>query len=756
MKKTLKSIALAAACVLGVAGLVACEEKHEHAWSYESDPTKHRQVCDCEEKTEWEPHVWGEWVVTKEATEAEKGSRKHTCTVCGEEVSEDLKQLSPELAVNTAPMAVYAQVPADWETVNIYYWNGQEGDKNTLDPGYAVGWPGVPMTLVDENTHLWGYEIPVGVENVIFYNGSVQTVDIALAKVKNLYVLSAEANAEGKFDSTYSTYTPKDTDPELAKPVFKEEGYVISYVTVLEGWENANVYWYGSAKNCDDFPGVAMTAVEGATNVYTFDKVPDDATHVIFSSGDTQTIDIPVVKGLNGYIIQEEVDEKSHHLAKNGDYNLATKAIDEVTLVDFYAQVPAEWEEVYIHFWEGAAGLKPAGWPGVEMTVVDADKHIYKYTIDSRVTTIIIDAGEDVKNEAGETTTDKPQTPNTLINVEGVNGVIVTAADNENGAQAVLAKYENETMTEVTVEKTTPVFYVVGSVAALGEDSTWQFVDAGKLEINADETEATITLSLAAGDAFKVSVQGWAVQFKSSSIELGTAFAADGENIKVVTPGTYVFTVSDLQGTPTLTITAKPADPQPQPSEATPHTDTYDYALITDIAADKAALTQENFTGANAFLTVNGSVTYRNKQLDPNAKAPNCIEIKNDALQVTFKGTGTITITFSSTGSTNKSRLMLKAADGTIIEGETTATKITATEEGTKKNEDGTTSAVTVDEIGAYEVTGTTMVTVTFTITEAGTYTICSPSGITGRGCRIGSIVMVDNYKDETQTEAQA
>ncbi|MDE7384889.1 MAG: starch-binding protein [Anaeroplasmataceae bacterium] len=547
MKKILKTLAFVLVGVFAVTALVACGSKHEHKYTYESDNTKHKAICECGEENPYEPHTWGEWTVTKEATENEKGSRKHTCTVCGKEVSEDIKQLDPELAVNTAALAVYAQVPADWETVNIYYWNSLSGDANTLDPGYAVGWPGVPMTLVDEAKHLWGYELPIGVENVIFNDGSTQTVDIKLAKAKNLYVLGAEANGEGKFEITYDSYTKKDTDPELAKPVLKEAGFVVTYVTVLEDWENVNVYWYGSAKGCE-WPGVAMEAVEGATNVYTFAKVPDDATHVIFNNGTVQTVDIPVVKGLNGFILQEEVNE-GKHLAKTGEFNLGTKVIDEVTLVDFYAQVPADWEEVYIHLWEGAAGLKPAGWPGAKMTLVDAEKHIWKYTIDAKVATIIINAGADTE------TVDLPQTPNTLINVEGVNAVIVTAADSKDGAAAALAKYADGEITEVVVEKTTPVYYVVGDVKALS--TTWNFADDGKLVINGDETESALTLALVAGDSFKVAVEGWSAEFGYFA-ELGAAFENDNGNIKVVTAGNYEFKVTDLNGTPALSITLKP------------------------------------------------------------------------------------------------------------------------------------------------------------------------------------------------------
>ncbi len=628
MKKTLKSIALAAACVLGVAGLVACEEKHEHTWSYEPDPTKHRQVCECEEKTVWEPHVWGDWVETEAATLDKKGSHYRICSVCNYKETADIDQLTPATGETTAEWtAVYAQVPAEWTEVNIYYWN--DAKNGNLSSDYEVGWPGKAMTLVNETDHIYGYQLPKGVDRVIFNNaGKPQTIDLKWSPDRNMFVVGTAT--EGNLPATYKSYTPKDTDPELAKPEKNDPiEYVTMYVQLPEAWETCNLHFWGAPVGNTDWPGLAMTKVADQENVWMCDKV---------------------VKGANAFIVNNKV----------GDAGVQTGNIESV---------PAE-----------------------------------------------------------------------------ANAFIVTQ-DGENYVGAP-AKYENGTFTplEVKIDKTITELYVRGDMNA------WAADPAGQLKI--ENNEASIEIEIKAGQNFKVSDSKWTGWSTFGYVDsLGAEFeAGDGGNIKCVVDGTYIIKVANLADgeTPVLTITAKPADPQPQPSEATPHTNTYDYALITGATADREKIGQDKFTGANAFLTVmEGKVTYRNKALDTTGKAPDCIEIKDEALQVTFKGTGTITITFSSTGGTNKSRLMLKAADGTIIEGETTATKITATDEVDK-------NGAAVNEVGAYEVTGTTMVTVTFTITEAGTYTICSPSGVTTRGCRIGSIVMVDNYKDETQTEAQA
>lgn len=150
---------------------------------------------------------------------------------------------------------------------------------------------------------------------------------------------------------------------------------------------------------------------------------------------------------------------------------------------------------------------------------------------------------------------------------------------------------------------------------------------------------------------------------------------------------------------------------------------TFDYDKLSGVSGlgDNAALSQTNFTGDLAFLTVGSGVAYRT--------SPKCIQSKGSGLSVEFKGTGTITIVFSSTGGSNVSRIGLKK-DGTYISASEIGSGITA---------------VTDTEAGAYSVEGTGQVSITFTVTEAGTYVIDCPSGVTGRATRIFSIVMVDN-----------
>ena len=58
--------------------------EHEHSYSEEwnSDENNHWQECSCGEKLNVANHTYGDWKVTKEATETEEGSRERGCAVC--------------------------------------------------------------------------------------------------------------------------------------------------------------------------------------------------------------------------------------------------------------------------------------------------------------------------------------------------------------------------------------------------------------------------------------------------------------------------------------------------------------------------------------------------------------------------------------------------------------------------------------------------------------------------------------------------
>ncbi|MDD6970139.1 MAG: formylglycine-generating enzyme family protein [Treponema sp.] len=70
------------------------EHTHTYSTEWTSDAENHWYECRCGEKSEKAKHSFGNWTVTKEATEETEGSKKRTCTVCGYTATEAIEKLA--------------------------------------------------------------------------------------------------------------------------------------------------------------------------------------------------------------------------------------------------------------------------------------------------------------------------------------------------------------------------------------------------------------------------------------------------------------------------------------------------------------------------------------------------------------------------------------------------------------------------------------------------------------------------------------
>ena len=101
MKKTHRwlSAFVLVALVFAVAGCQIDSDRHEHSFSkdWTSDATDHWHAATCEHTKEVSgkaTHTFGEWTVTKAATEEAEGSRARSCTVCGYTATEAIEKLA--------------------------------------------------------------------------------------------------------------------------------------------------------------------------------------------------------------------------------------------------------------------------------------------------------------------------------------------------------------------------------------------------------------------------------------------------------------------------------------------------------------------------------------------------------------------------------------------------------------------------------------------------------------------------------------
>lgn len=96
-----------------------------HVYELKYDETNHWDECDCDDIQNKEPHKYGNWTVTKEATETEKGEKEHTCTVCGYQETEEIAKLSATDTIKPTesnPNTVATTSPQTGDNSNLFLW----------------------------------------------------------------------------------------------------------------------------------------------------------------------------------------------------------------------------------------------------------------------------------------------------------------------------------------------------------------------------------------------------------------------------------------------------------------------------------------------------------------------------------------------------------------------------------------------------------------------------------------------------------
>lgn len=96
-----------------------------HVYELKYDETNHWDECDCDDIQNKEPHKYGNWTVTKEATETKKGEKEHTCTVCGYQETEEIAKLSATDTIKPTesnPNTVATTSPQTGDNSNLFLW----------------------------------------------------------------------------------------------------------------------------------------------------------------------------------------------------------------------------------------------------------------------------------------------------------------------------------------------------------------------------------------------------------------------------------------------------------------------------------------------------------------------------------------------------------------------------------------------------------------------------------------------------------
>ena len=164
-----------------------------------------------------------------------------------------------------------------WTKVNAYMW--ADGNKKNAD------WPGVEMTKTAAKAHdfdVYEYAVPDGFENILFNDGTAQTIDLKFDAAKPYYF-------NYKWYASLAEVEAAPATPEM----------VTLYYVNKDDWTKVQAYVFdaGGAKY-KAWPGEAMKKTEDKAmekDIYSY-EFPAIFTKVIFNNKDgesgTQTADL--------------------------------------------------------------------------------------------------------------------------------------------------------------------------------------------------------------------------------------------------------------------------------------------------------------------------------------------------------------------------------------------------------------------------------------------------------------------------------
>ncbi|MEN8139286.1 MAG: starch-binding protein [Bacteroidota bacterium] len=291
-----------------------------------------------------------------------------------------------------AGLTVYIKNNANWNSVNIHYWN------NIPDVLPASAWPGPNMT--DEGDGWYSYTFE-GVEstNLLFSNNGAD-------KTGDMFRDKDGWNDNGIWYDT----DPRNNPSNGLKIHFKPNEYT-----------NPTIYYWATTPEttATTWPGELMTNEEDGWYTYTIDGA--DCSNIIFSNnGTSQTPDL------------EHCTEAWYDEASGVWYNNKPTPTTGLTV---HFKKPTHWTSAYIHYWNVVPVMEQTTWPGNEMTAEGNDWYVY--TIDGASSANII-----FNNNGGEQTVDLFADSEDWYD-NGWTSVIGKKLSVENGEVASLMLHQN-------------------------------------------------------------------------------------------------------------------------------------------------------------------------------------------------------------------------------------------------------------------------------------------------------------------------
>ena len=194
-------------------------------------------------------------------------------------------------------ISIYLEKGSAWSSVYYYAW--------TDDGELTASWPGtmVSNSVTVDGTAYYKYTFDSSIKslNVIFNNGTDQTVDITGVTEDTFYRLDSQSGKTITVTVLDVTNTGGEDVPQ---------GPISVYLEKASAWSKVNYYaWTDAGELLGTWPGTAITQVVTDTDgkedyVYTFPETIESL-NIIFNNGTDQTIDIENVSKTTYYRLNE-------------------------------------------------------------------------------------------------------------------------------------------------------------------------------------------------------------------------------------------------------------------------------------------------------------------------------------------------------------------------------------------------------------------------------------------------------------------